>query len=69
MIIRVYFRTEFIPYREENKYICHSMDEVNQLLDNIRGFTEYLLIGQTKDGDVIYDRGKLEPPITKRLKH
>lgn len=69
MIYKLYFRTPFIPYLEENKVICETKEEVEEAIENAKGFTEYLLIGYDEKGEPITDRGKIEPPITKRLKH
>ena len=68
MIYRVYLRTAFIPYKEENKRIVHSLEEVNEILDNETEFTDYLVIGETEEGVVYTDYGKIDHPLVKRLK-
>lgn len=50
MIYKLYLRTPFIPYLEENKYVRTSLDEIYEIIDNETEFTDYLLIGYDSDG-------------------
>ena len=50
MIYKLYLRTPFIPYLEENKYVRNTLDEIYEIIDNETKFTDYLLIGYDENG-------------------
>ena len=51
MIWKLYLRTPFIPYKEENKYVYKTLEEVQNKLDTETEFTNYLLIGYDENGE------------------
>ena len=69
MRYRIYLRTAFIPYKDENMKVVSTLEEVNNILDNETFFTDYLVIGENEDGVVYTDYGKIDHPLVKRLKH
>lgn len=67
MIYKLYFRTPFIPYLEENKVICETKEEVEEAIENAKGFTEYLLIGYDENKEPYTSIGKIDKPLVKTL--
>lgn len=61
MVYYIYLRTAYIPYQKVNDTF-HSLDEVNEYLDNVVDFTDYLVIGYGKDVPPYTDMGKIDMP-------
>ena len=64
MTYYIYLRTFYISYQKVKKDF-HSLDDVNDYLNNVEDFTDYLVIGYGKDVPPYTDMGKIDMP--KRL--
>lgn len=67
MIYYIYLRTAFIPYQKV-KIKFHSLEEVNDYLDSVEDFTDYLVIGYGDNVPPYTSMGKIDKPLVKRLK-
>ena len=67
MLINVYMRTFDVQWTKIKE--CHSLEEVEQLLDNETHYTDYMTIGYDENGEPIVSSGKIDRPLVKRLKH
>ena len=65
----IYLRTPMIPYLEENKVVCGSYEEAQDILDNQTYFTDYIMVCYKEDGTPEWTSGKIDKPLVKRLKH
>lgn len=68
MTYNIFLRTAFIPYKEEPDYICHSLEEVNEILDNETFYTDYIIMGGDGKGYTYTSMGKIDRPLVKKLK-
>lgn len=68
MTYYIYLRTAYIPYQKVNAKF-YSLEKVNDYLDNVEDFTDYLVIGYGKDVPPYTSMGKIDKPLVKRLKH
>lgn len=65
----IYLRTAMIPYLDENKKVCRSYEEAQEVLDNESYFTDYMMVHYDKEGVPECTSGKIDRPLVKRLKH
>lgn len=68
MIYYIYLRTFYTPYTKVEKKF-HSLEEVNEYLDNITDYEVYMVVGYGKNQPTYTDMGYIDRPISKRLKH
>lgn len=68
MKYRVFLRTPFIPYKEKPDYICNSLEEVDEILDNEAFYTDYIIMGSDNKGNTYMSGGKIDRPLVKKLK-
>ena len=68
---RLYFRTPLTCFSQcKDVLYTNSLEDVGKAIDNVnqeKGYTEYMLITKTDNGDII-ERNPLDRPLVKKLK-
>lgn len=67
MIYYVYLRTFYTLW--EKKKECTTLEQVNNFLDNVTDYTDYMVMGYDENKEPYNDYGKIDKPLVKRLKH
>lgn len=66
---RLYFRTYLTSFSQcKDVVYTNKIEDIHNALDNITGYNEYLFIINTENGPIT-ERGPLERPMSKILKH
>ena len=66
MIYRVYLRTFYTEWVKVHINF-KSLDEVNDYLDKVTDFTDYIVMGYDKNKEPYTDYGKIDRPLVKKL--